>query len=127
MPIIESVLFSERMRRKVQIVASMVVMLLLIRPLDCFAFGSAARETAECCMKGKCAPTAKADDCCRASVPDSSQSVPGASACNASPLISVVAVPFANFVPALRSELYFDAVRHPPPLNRFPYTPPLLI
>src|SRR5437868_2970300 len=74
------VLFSVRMRRKVQIVVSVIAMVLLIRPLDCLAFGSSPGETAKCCLKGKCAPTAKADDCCRASVPDSSQSVPGACA-----------------------------------------------
>ena len=120
------VLFSLRMRRKVQIAVSVIAML-LIRPLDCLAFGSSPSETAKCCLKGKCAPSAKADDCCRASVPDSSQSVPGASAAYSYPPIDLIGVQLPNFVPLLHSELHFDTVRHPPPLNRAPYTPPLLI
>jgi hypothetical protein len=87
---------------------------------------SFSHRDSQVCMKGKCAPTAKADDCCRASVPDSSQWVPGAAAGYVPPLIHLVTAQFANFVPSL-SELHFDTVRHPPPLNRFPYTPPLLI
>lgn len=121
------VLFSVRVRRKVQIVVSVIAMVLLIRPLDCLAFGSSASETAKCCLKGKCAPTAKADDCCSASVPDSSLSVPGAGAAYACPPIDLIGVQLPKFVPSLRSELHFDTVRHPPPLNRAPYTPPLLI
>jgi hypothetical protein len=121
------VLFPVRMRRKVQIVVSLIAMVVLITPLDCLAFGSSPSETAKCCMKGKCAPTAKADDCCRASVPDSSQSVPAARARYVSPLICLVPAQLANFFPSLHSDLQFDTVRHPPPLNRLPYTPPLLI
>jgi hypothetical protein len=121
------VLFSVRMRRKVQIVVSMMAMLLLIRPLDCLAFGADPAATTKCCMKGKCAPTAKADDCCRASVPGDSQCVPGATADYPSPQIHVAATPFAKFVPTLRSQLHFDTVRHPPPLSRVQYTPPLRI
>ena len=120
-------LFSVQMRRKVQIVVGVIAMVLLIRPLDCLAFGASPSETAKCCLKGKCAPTAKADDCCRASVPDSSQSVPGAGAAWSFPLIDLIGVQLPNLVPSLRSELHFDAVRYPPPLNRASYTPPLLI
>ena len=121
-------LLSVRMRRKVQIVVSVIAMVLLIRPLDCLAFGVSPGETAKCCLKGKCVPTAKADACCRASVPDSSQSVPGASAAYSSPLIDLIGVLLANLVPlSLHSVLHFDTVRHPPPLNFAAYTPPLLI
>jgi hypothetical protein len=115
------------MRRKLQFVVSMIAIVLLIRPLDCLAFGDTPRETAKCCLKGKCAPTAKADDCCRAAVPDSSQPMASRAADYSSPLIDLAAVRFTNAVPALVSELHAAAVRHPPPLNRVPYTLPLLI
>src|ERR1017187_1848011 len=115
------------MWRKVQIAVSVIAMLLLIRPLDCLAFGASPRDAAKCCVKGKCSPTAKSDDCCRASVPDNSQSMPGAVAGHSAPLIDLVAVQLPNSVPSLRFDMHSDTARHPPPLYRVPYTVPLLI
>jgi hypothetical protein len=120
-------LFSGRMGRKVHILVSVIAMILLIRPLDCLAFGVSRSETAKCCLKGKCAPTAQADACCRASVPDSNQAIPGATADNTVPLLDLAAVHLPICAPSLRCEIHLDAVRHPPPLNPATYTPPLLI
>jgi hypothetical protein len=115
------------MRRKVHILVSVIAMILLIRPLDCLAFGVSPGETAKCCLKGKCAPTAKADACCRASVPESNQAMPGAAAANSVPLLDLAGVHLPNCAPSLRCEILLAVVRHPPPLNRAAYTPPLLI
>jgi hypothetical protein len=114
------------MRRKVQLAVSVIAILLLIQPLDCLAFGVSRSETAKCCLKGKCAPTANADACCRASVPDS-QAMPGAAAASSFPPIDLVGVHLPNCAPSLRCEIHVDTVRHPPPLNRASYTLPLLI
>jgi hypothetical protein len=104
-----------------------IAILLLIRPLDCLAFGTSPGETSQCCLKGKCAPTAKADDCCRASVPDSSQSVAAAATRYSSPSGVLTTVRLPATVPAPGAELGSDRVGRLPPLNRAPYTRPLLI
>src|SRR5438034_5597047 len=61
------------MRRGIYIATSLAVILLLIRPFDCFANPSPTREASDCCKKGKCTPSANADDCCKAMPPDSDQ------------------------------------------------------
>jgi hypothetical protein len=56
------------MRRGVQIVVSLLAIVLLVRPFDCFA-NVRTREAMACCLKGKCVPSANADDCCKNTVP----------------------------------------------------------
>jgi hypothetical protein len=53
------------MHRCIRIVVSLAGVVLLARPLDCFASSAPAPEVMHCCFKGKCAPTAKSDDCCK--------------------------------------------------------------
>ena len=60
------------MRRGVHIFITLVVILVLVRPFDCFA-GSTSGKAADCCAKGKCLPTRYADDCCKASLPADTQ------------------------------------------------------
>src|SRR5258706_12628639 len=59
-------------RRSVHMSIALLAVLVLIRPLDCFA-GGFTRKAAACCVKGKCLPSANADDCCKGSVPAGSQ------------------------------------------------------
>ena len=62
------------MRRGIHIVISLVVILALVRPFDCFA-GMTTRKAADCCARGKCLPTSDADDCCKATLPADTQIV----------------------------------------------------
>lgn len=57
------------MRRGFHIVIALVAVILLAKPFDCFAGGAWTKKAADCCKKGKCAPTADADECCKATVP----------------------------------------------------------
>ncbi len=57
------------MGRSIKIVVSLVAVLMLLRPFDCFAGGLRTPEAMKCCLKGKCAPSANADDCCKNNVP----------------------------------------------------------
>lgn len=50
---------------------ALVAVFLIVRPLDCFGAGAMTQEAMECCLKGKCRPTAMADDdCCKGIVVD---------------------------------------------------------
>src|SRR5229473_2419359 len=57
-----------RMRRSVQIAFTVLGVLALIRPFDCFG-GGFTRKAAACCAKGKCLPSSNADECCKSTVP----------------------------------------------------------
>ena|SRR5258708_38247255 len=56
------------MRRGVHIAITLLALLALVRPFECFA-GAFTRKAAACCAKGKCLPSANADDCCKGTVP----------------------------------------------------------
>ena len=60
-----------RFRRAFQISVAILAVLVLLRPFDCFAAGF-TRKAAACCVKGKCLPTANADECCKGTVPSAS-------------------------------------------------------
>src|SRR5439155_622745 len=60
------------MRRAVHIAVTIVAVLLLVKPFDCFA-GAMSAKAAACCAKGKCLPTRAADDCCKSTVPSGRQ------------------------------------------------------
>ena len=94
---------------------SLMAVLLLVRPFDCFATGAWSQKAADCCLKGKCAPTAKSDDCCKNTVPDGNQLVTSKAANHSHPLVSFTAA----YIPIPISPWMFDGlvdtVRHPPP------------
>ena len=58
------------MRRAVHIAIAVMAVILLLRPLECFGF---TKEAADCCIKGKCRPSATSDDCCKGIVPNGTQ------------------------------------------------------
>jgi hypothetical protein len=60
------------MRRSIHISVTLLAVLVLIRPFDCFA-GGFTRKAASCCAKGKCLPTSNADECCKSTVPAANQ------------------------------------------------------
>jgi hypothetical protein len=61
------------MRRGIHITIALVAIILLARPFDCFANGRVTKKTMECCKKGKCAPKADADECCKGTLPNGNQ------------------------------------------------------
>lgn len=56
------------MRRTIHLGFTLLMVLILIRPFDCFA-GAMTGKAADCCAKGKCVPSRDADDCCKNTVP----------------------------------------------------------
>lgn len=73
-----------------------------------------SRQAMECCVKGKCDPTANSDECCKNTVPDRNQLAPAKAADHSSPLIAFIAVCISTFVsPAFQPP--GDLVKHPPP------------
>jgi hypothetical protein len=56
------------MRRGVHIAVSLMAVLLLLKPFDCFSSGKFTKEAADCCKRGKCRPSTK-DDCCKGTLP----------------------------------------------------------
>jgi hypothetical protein len=101
------------MGRVLHIAVSVIMAVLPLRSVPCFASGVPRSHVAGCCLKGKCAPTTSSDAPCRNFVPD--PLAPSKVARYASPLITVIAV----YVPALAPRSTFpalaDATRHPPP------------
>jgi hypothetical protein len=89
--------------------------ILLIRPFDCFAAGAPSRQMADCCLKGNCVPTAKSDECCKISLPDSNQFVISKAAAQSSPLIAVDVTGMPSLLVAPAFEGIADPLRHPPP------------
>ena len=63
------------MRRSVQIALTLLTVLLLVKPFDCFGSGQFTAKAADCCKKGKCAPSSNADDCCKGTLPGGKQLV----------------------------------------------------
>jgi len=115
------------MRRGFHIAISLMAVVLLVRPFDCFAATAPSRQAADCCLKGKCVPTANSDECCKNIVPDDNQLAPSKAAVHSSPLIALTVVNIPNMVsPAFLAA--GDPVSHPPPGVRFTsHSLPLLI
>jgi hypothetical protein len=92
------------MRRGFHIAISLMAVVLLIRPFDCFAAGTPSRHAADCCLKGKCIPTANSDECCKNTAPDNNQLAPSKAAEHPSPLIALTVV----HIPILVSPTFLD-------------------
>jgi hypothetical protein len=103
------------MRRVLHIAVSLIAVALLLRPFECFAAGTPSGGEADCCLKGKCAPTANSDACCKNSVPVRDQFVPLKLNGHVSPLIVIVSACVPVLVPSSTRRAFTDSVRHPPP------------
>ena len=115
------------MRRGVQIVVSLLAIVLLARPFDCFA-NARTREAMDCCLKGKCVPSANADNCCKNTLPAASHFLTSKAAGHWTPLLSlgVPAVSAPLPLPAVHSSID-SRHRAPPPPNLTTLNRPLLI
>src|SRR3981081_2327718 len=78
------------MQRGIHITIALVAVVLLAKPFDCFASGTWTKKAADCCNKGKCAPTANADECCKGMVPDGNQFVASKAADDSAPVSDLV-------------------------------------
>src|SRR5579871_2524718 len=103
------------MRRSIQIAISLLAIILLGRPFDCFAAGEPSQKAADCCLKGKCHPTAISDDCCKSTIPDSGQIVASRAPDHSSPLPAFTVAHIPTLISPLTFEGLTDPVRHPPP------------
>jgi len=102
------------MRRGLHITITLMAVVLLLRPFDCLDGSSPKRQAMECCLKGKCAPTAKADECCKKTTPDYNQLAPSKAADHSSPLIAFIAIHVPELLPPI-FQASREPVRHPPP------------
>ena len=103
----------KQMRRCMHIAVAVLVVLLLVRPFDCFASGKFDQKAADCCKKGKCSPS-NSDDCCKATVQGGNQFVTSKAPSHSSPVLDLLAAA----VPSTTSEpliTFFAVVAHPPP------------
>src|ERR1700722_16210734 len=113
------------MRRALHLAVSLLAVILLLGPFDCFVAGAPNRQAADCCLKGHCTPTANSDACCRNSVPDRDQFVPSrgaqhssklvAGALNARTPIAIAAVDASPFASCSAFRTCPGPARHPPP------------
>jgi hypothetical protein len=103
------------MYRGSHIAISLMAIVLLVRPFDCFATGASSQKAADCCLKGKCAPTAKSDECCKNTVPDSNQLVTSKAADHSFPWVAFTVVRLSNLISSLTFERLTSPVKHPPP------------
>lgn len=103
------------MRGGIHIAVTLLAVVVLIGPFDCFANGAKTREAAACCLKGECHLGANADDCCKNTAPDSPRLM-GTTATNHDvPLVvSPVAESGTLVLPPVFERLT-NELRHPPP------------
>ena len=107
------------MKRGLQIVVSLLAIVVLTRPFDCFA-NARTPEAMRCCMKGRCAPSAKADDCCKNTVPDTNHFLGAKAAGHRTHLVALAPTLGSVPLPALSVPVWEDSGRHPPPPLNLP-------
>src|SRR5579863_8155547 len=98
------------MRRGVQIVVSLLAIVLLARPFDCFA-NVRTREAMDCCLRGKCVPSANADDCCKNTIPAANHLLASKAAGHWTPMLAL-GVPFVSApLPTFTVQIALDSLR----------------
>ena len=103
------------MRRGIHIAVTLLAIVALIRPFDCFAASVKTHEAAACCLKGECHPGANADDCCKNTVPDSAGlTVPAVTSHHVLVFMGTVA-DSATLIVAPVFQRLTDEHRNPPP------------
>jgi len=116
------------MRRAVQVTFSLLAMLAVTTPLDCFAANVRAPEAMDCCLKAKCGPKANADVCCKSGVPERDLLAPKSTAGHRPALIALFVVGVPSVDPPPDHLGLGECGKHPPPrLELIPTSLPLLI
>ena len=115
------------MHRSIRVVVSLAAVVLLARPFECFAGNTPDPKTMDCCLKGKCAPTAKSDECCKNNTPESKALATLKTAGDSSCFLAHAAVRVSILVPTAESSFVADPLKHPPPACLTGLNLPLLI
>jgi len=102
------------MKRSIHTFVSLLAVVLLARPFDCFATSTPSHEEMECCLKAQCGPMAKDAECCKNTVPDD-QLVILKAADHSAPLAVVATTSISTLVPPLPVQRAVEPLRHPPP------------
>jgi len=95
------------------IAVTILAVLALIRPFDCFA-GTFTRKAAACCTKGKCLPTSNADECCKGAVPAGSQLSAPKAPDHSTPLFVLIIGDAPVVIPAPSVAFSSDEAHAPP-------------
>jgi hypothetical protein len=103
------------MKRSIHIVVSLLAVILLARPFDCFASAKPSASAMDCCLKGKCGPTAKSDDCCKNSASDGGQAVLSKAGAQAAPMLALAVAPVSFATPSASADGWINSLRRPPP------------
>ena len=110
----------------------LAAVILVLRGGDCVPLLFADKQAHECCNKGKCSPSAKADPCCATSSSATTKHFVEAEKRTSVPVLAdaqvLASVDLALSPPELTSQSpLFDSVVHSPPGYKRPISLPLLI
>ena len=116
------------MRRGVHITVSLLAVFLLLQPFDCFSGGRFTKKAAECCKKGKCAPSSNADDCCKGTLPGGKQVLASKAQSHSTTTVDLIAsdAPLPT-APVLTTAIFKDVEASPGSPPGFRLNLPLLI
>jgi hypothetical protein len=103
------------MRRGIHIPETLLAVVALIMPLDCFTTGMKTREAAASCLKGECHPGGNADDCCKNTAPDGRWVVAPTARNHHFPLVVSIVVQTGALVSTPVFQRLTNELRHPPP------------
>jgi hypothetical protein len=104
------------MHRSLQIAITALAVVLIAKPFECIAAGApSSQKVADCCLKGKCAPNANSDECCKSTAPDGDQFVTTKAADHIPALAAVIVTDISNVVSPLTIQGLVIEVVHPPP------------
>jgi hypothetical protein len=123
-----SATFELRVRRSIHISVSVIAVLLLLKPFDCFSSGQFTQKAADCCKKGKCVPSSNADDCCKGTLPGGKQLMASKAPHHSTPTLDFIASDAAGPIAPTFAMVGFSRVEAPrgsPPSSRLNL--PLLI
>ena len=106
------------MRRGIQITVSLLAILLLMKPFDCFSSGPLTQKAVDCCKKGRCVPSSKADDCCKGNLPGGKQLVASKAPHHSTPTLDLITTAAPGpIAPAVAAPAFVE-------LHEFPGSPP---
>jgi hypothetical protein len=116
------------MSRGIHLLLSVLALIQLARPFDCFAGIKPSQSATECCLKGNCGPKAESNECCRNSAPDAAQALL-TKGFQYTPLLAVVlATPISFAIPNFSTDGSLDLLNKAPPfLSLSSQNLPLLI
>ncbi len=102
------------MRRGIHITVSVIAVLLLLKPFNCFSAAPFTQKAADCCKKGKCIPSSNADDCCKGTLPGGKQLVAAKAPHHSTPTIDLITTNAPGAIAQAFATMVFADVEAPP-------------